>query len=658
MAKLERSFYIGEQPKILALVEGSMADLLKAQLNDYQIDSYNRQILDSLISGISTDAILPSKAGKFRDPKDLANYALSGLPGISEGVVNGKFKVLVVGGGFGCGSAREHAPRALKGAGIELIIVVGGKAEKIFKENCLYCGGPKILELPNDIDKLQSVIGKLNCEGEFVWACDDISDIELEIVNAGGLLEYTKRRLEGRSNVPFIFHPSVSSRHPMTAVEKLLHKKFKNIHPLTSYVMPGDVGIVDLDLRFSYEFMTEMIIEMLVNTFGSDVKNMIKDPDSILLFEDHLVWLPEKFRSLIQSQRKISNDFNLKLFAQSDNLPGALGICHTLIVENAMVLPGQTVIGTDSHTCSAGVLGAFAFGSGATAVASSFVSKEAIVRVPETVKVEFSGNLKPGVFAKDVMLFLLSQPLIKNGGAIDKILEFVGTGIQDWSVDELFVLTNMSIECGALGIIPQPVESVVSHLQNVTRMSRNEIMNMYMPSDPDANYANVLHINLSELQPMVATPGHPTNGTLLSNLLGTKITRAFVGSCTGGKITDLREVAKVLKGRKVSVPLVVQVSSMKVYELAIQEGIVDIIESAGCKLLLPGCGACIGMGPGRVEDKFDVIISSTNRNFPGRMGRASINGQEVDGGDIYLSNPSVVAASAIKGYICSVNELD
>ncbi|MEM5810987.1 MAG: aconitase family protein [Candidatus Aenigmatarchaeota archaeon] len=652
---IERKIEIRKDPRILVLTQGCISDLIDAQLNGFQIYFYDQEIIDNLMWGVSTDEILPSKAGKFQSQRDLSFYALSGISGIDEGRIKDNFNVLVVGGRFGGGSAREHAPRALKGAGIELIIVVGGNAEKIFKENCLNNGGPYVVEIPKDIQSLQALVDGIR-ERRIVSLVEEINPLSLKIIESGGLIAFTKKRLSNQIEIPQISRHSDEKR-PMTAVEKILFGKLKNLSSSTHFVQPGDVGIIGLDMRFSYEFMTKMMIEILAEN-GLDAKKEVIDPESIVLFEDHLVWSADSnFASLIQAQKEISRNLNFRLFEQEENLPGSLGICHTLIVEKAMVLPGQTIIGTDSHTCSAGVLGSFAFGAGATAVAASLISKEAVIKVPPTVKIVFSGSLNKGVTAKDVMLFLLSKPYIKEGRAIGKVFEFAGAGIQDWGLDELFVLTNMAVEGGGItGIIPEPLKNVVHHISEVTGLSLDEICSKYVRSDEGAIYDNIIEIDLSEIEPMVALPGHPTNGRKLSDVRGTAVTKGYVGSCTGGKITDLRDVANVLKNRKVKVPLVVQAASMNIVALAREEGIVDIIEQSGAQFLLPGCGACIGLGPGGITEERDVIISDTNRNFPGRMGRPNSRNKKL--GEIYLSSPRVVASSAIRGYICAPEDLD
>lgn len=610
-------------------------------------DAQNLQI------GISTDGILPSKGGRFHKPEDLAIYALSGIPGIVESEIKKQnISILVVGSRFGGGSAREHAPLALKGAGIEVIIVMG-KAERIFKENCLYAGGPLVIEI-EDIQDLNKFLAEF-------WNQKTISSKEINqdnirslIRDNGGLLAFTKKRFSDGLNIPAIYHPELPVDYPMTAVQKIIARKMKNIDANHKIVQSGDVGFIETDLRFTYELMTNMITSTLDENFSSMSKYLI-DKNSIIFFEDHVVFASdERFKSLIQKQREIAQKIGVKLYRQKEGEIGTEGICHTLIVENALALPGQVVIGTDSHTCSAGVLGAYAFGVGATAMSAAFITKDVLVEVPESIRIKFTGKLSTDCTAKDVILTVLADPFIKNGGAIGKVFEFEGFSLSDWSIDQLFVLTNMSVEGGATtGILTEPTNAILEHLNNKTQLSYSQLLKMFTKSDPGAIYAYEVELDLSQLEPMVALPGHPSNGVALSRLPETKVTSAYVGSCTGGNLTDFRDVAEILKGKKTVVPLIVQAASMSVYRQAEKEGLIDIIKEANGEVLLPGCGACIGMGPGSISSPNDVIISATNRNFPGRMGKPIINNQEIEGGSVYLASPKIVAASSLTGIICS-----
>ncbi|MCL5970219.1 MAG: aconitase family protein [Patescibacteria group bacterium] len=609
--------------------------------------------VEYLLKGVSTDGIIPSKAAGFQKPIDLAPFALSGVPGIGEEAVRlGDFNVVIAGAGFGCGSSREHAPKALKGAGIDFVVVAGGKAEKIFKENCLFSGGPVILEVEN-ADQLNLALKKIReKKTEDIETNQD--PLRSLIIANGGLFNFNKKRLSGEINLPQIEHKNSPTR-PMTAVEKILSKKMKNVDPDNPVVRTGDTGFAEVDLRFSYEIMTKMLVDLINENYKADLPALIIDKGSIFLFEDHLVWAQkEHFRRLINEQRKISEEEGLHLFKQKEGLPGSQGICHTLVLEKGLLLPGQVGIGTDSHTCSGGALGAFSFGVGTTAMANAFLTKEAFVEVPKTVKVEIEGELASDCSAKDVMLTLLSNPYVKTGNCIDKVFEFTGDGFKDWKLDQLFVLTNMAVEAGATtGIVTKPTEAVLSHLRKTSGKTKKELKKMFVRSDSDADFSHTIKIDLSRIEPMVALPGHPTNGVPLSELGKEVVTKGFIGSCTGGNLSDIIEAANVLSGEKVSVPLVIQPASMEIYKKAQKMGILDKIKESGAEVLMPGCGACIGMGPGKVENPDDVIISATNRNFPGRMGKPSVDGREVEGGKVYLASPRIVAQSSIRGYIAN-----
>jgi len=632
--------------EILILFRQDYSNLLQRQIAGERILFVTPDDIKNLLEKISTDGILPSRAAAHFKPEDLSDFALSGVAGITEGSIkNNNFGTIIVGSGFGGGSAREHAPLALQGSGIETIIVLG-RAEEIFKENCLFLGGPQIQEIEPNSDKLNDTIRKIR-EGETIKQTFN-DPIRRLIYENGGLFNFTKRRIRGEISLPAISHPKIPDKHPMTSVEKILAMNFLNIDE-RRIVVPGDIGFAKTSLRFSYEIFTGMIIRMLQDNLSKDWKERIRDKDSIIFFEDHTVFAKEKFSEYIDRQRKIAEELGIRLEKQKEGLEGSLGICHTLIVENGLLRPGEIGIGTDSHTCSAGVLGAFAFGVGATAMANSLITKDVLVEVPETILVSIEGKLPRGCSAKDVMLKILSDPYLKSGKGIGKVLEFSGNGISEWPIDQLFVLTNMAVESGTrTGIIPYPTDAVIDHFKSLG-IKEKQILESFaqIQSDPNAHFSHEIKIDLTKLEPMIALPHHPSNSIPISEIGKIKITSGYIGSCTGGNLSDLESAAQILKNGEVKVPLYVQVASMNVWQKAKDKGILEIIESAGGTVLLPGCGACIGMGPGRIQSPEDVIISDTNRNFYGRMGMPA----KGEGGKTYLASSSVVAKSCLNGYI-------
>lgn len=638
-------FKLKQKFKLLIIYQPQFSRQIELQLNEkYQAKMFS-DTLDKLYQGISTDGILPSEGGQFQKEKDLARFALSGIPGIPKNSLkNRKINVIIVGDKFGCGSAREHAARALKGTGIELIIVIG-KAERIFKENCLNSGGPFILELNHNINGINYILDSLSKFGKIKVGNPFENEIEFLIYKSRGLFAFTKKILSHKINLPQINHAELPSNHPMTASEKIIARHFININKNNLFVIPGDTGFVRTHLRFSYEFMTKMLVDLLEDNFPKEIDKIIKNKKSIALFEDHLVWASDNphFSNLIKNQRDIAIKHELKIFHQDKDKKGSRGVCHTLITEEGLLLPGQIGFGTDSHTCSAGVLGAFAFGGGVTAMANAFITETTLLKVPETIKINIHGKLNKYCFAKDVMLYLLANSYVKSGKAIGKVLEFTGVGLANWPFDQLFVLTNMSVEAGATtGIIPEATPAVINKLITATKLSENEIRKMFINSDINANFTHTIDINLDEIIPMIATPGHPTNGVPLVQLKRTGINSGYIGSCTGGNLTDLYEAAKILKGKYVKTPLTIQPSSMSVYLEALSSGLIDMFINSGVNVIYPGCGACIGLGPGKALVDSDIIISNTNRNFPGRMGGKA---------RVYLANSAVVAQSCLKGHI-------
>lgn len=615
---------------------------------------FTEQDITGLLQAISTDGILPTAGGRFQKLQDLAPFALSGVGGISQGdLFDGGYNTIIVGDKFGGGSAREHAPRALLGTGVRTVIVLGN-AERIFAENCLNTG-LYVVEIPPNADALNMLLRNLR-EGLSSGVAEVYSDkIRPSIRQVGGLLEYTRRRMSGEVTLPIISHGDLRADHPMTAVEKILARAMVNIDPGNRIVIPGDVGFVKTDFRFTYEMHTKMIMGLLKEKFGDGIAQLLHDPKSIALFEDHAVLAhvigDTRFDSLIAAQQETASALGITLYNNADSSGGSEGICHTLIGEKGLALSGDVIFGTDSHTCSAGLWNSYAVGGGATAMAAALLTKDILVEIPQSVRVELTGTLPIGCSAKDAMLTLLANDYVKDGGCIHKALEFVGDGLALWPVDSLFVLTNMAVEGGATtGILAEPIESVLAQLEHTTGQTREQLLNRFVTSDEGATYAHTIQIRLDDIEPMVATPGNPCNGTSISLLPITAITSAYIGSCTGGKLTDLREVAGVLKGNKVVVPLVVQAASVSIMRRAQGEGLLGIIRAAGGQVYPPGCGACIGLGPGSITKESDVVLSDTNRNFDGRMGKPE---EGRGNGSVYLASPAVVAASSIAGFICS-----
>jgi len=329
---------------------------------------------------------------------------------------------------------------------------------------------------------------------------------------------------------------------------------------------------------------------------------------------------------------------------------GSEAICHSKILESH-ALPGQIIIGSDSHTPHAGAVGCVAFGVGTTAIFNSWITRDVRVTVPETVKVVVHGRKPANVTAKDFMLEILRHPYVKNGKAIGKLVEFCGDAVEALSVDERATMTNMTAEIGGFTGYVAPDDKTVRYLMEYRGLRRADAERACagLASDPGAEYCQVIEVDASAIRPMVALPGDPGNGQYIDELPNpVKVEIAYAGSCTAGKKEDMDMYARVLRdaaARGEHVPagvrFFIQCGSQDVKRYCEERGYLDIFRQVGATFLEPSCGACINAGPGVSRTKDEVTISAINRNFPGRSGP----------GQLYLANPYTVAASALAGFI-------
>jgi 3-isopropylmalate/(R)-2-methylmalate dehydratase large subunit len=493
-----------------------------------------------------------------------------------------------------------------------------------------------------------------------------LSPISRAIVEAGGLFAYNTARLAGKLRPELPAH----SPRPMTLAEKILAahavRDAQRGELGLPAVVPRDALFARADLRFSHEYVTPMADALFRAGFGENAR--VADPASLVLFRDHLTFLeqvmPEKHRALglveqsrelVTVQRDFAARHGVRLFGEVErdgHAAGSEAICHNKVIED-LALPGELVIGTDSHTCMAGVLGCLAFGVGSTDMANAWLTRDVRVDVPETVLVVLNGALGPGVCAKDVMLFLLAEPGIKSGGAVGKVLEFAGPGLAALPLGERATLTNMAVEAGAFAGIIAADDVVVDYLVNQRGHERAALEARIVRADLGAQYARTIELDLAQIPIMVALPSDPRAGIPLSELeqrVGSevRIDIAYGGSCTGGKISDMDLYAGVIRealerGLSVhpSVKFYLQFGSQSVRRYAAERGYIELFERVGASLLDPSCGACIRAGPGTSTTEEQVTVSAVNRNFPGRSGP----------GRVYLASPRVVAASAIAGKI-------
>ncbi|HEX8635647.1 MAG TPA: aconitase family protein [Pyrinomonadaceae bacterium] len=609
----------------------------------------------ALMNNISTDEITPGWVCFYYD-ETLGQYVYVGMREAAvqkDEVKGGAFKVVVSGLSKGCGSSRETAPYAERAAGLELVIA--RTIEKIYGQNSQNIG----LLTSTDFGLIERIRrGEEIPLAEFTRGLDPISQA---IVEYGGLFNYNKARLAGETVPPAV----ETGKRPMNIVEKIIarHAFVRAGEIGVEAVRPGDALFAVADVRFSHEYVTPMAESLFKGALGRDAQ--VTEPESVYAFRDHLTFLGrvmsddkkkmgllERADGLAVTQESFTSEQGIKLYSGTEE-KGSEAICHNAVVED-IALPGQLVIGTDSHTCMAGVLGCFAFGVGSTDMANAWYTKDIRVKVPETVRFVLSGQKRADVSAKDVMLKILSTDYMKEGKGIGQVLEFAGEGLADMSIDERATLTNMAVEAGGTTGIIEPDEVTLEYLVNARGLDAEEIRRGFLKSDPDAEYAATFEINLDEIRPMVATPGDPRNGVNIADLAAeVRIDAAYGGSCTGGKMADMDMYAAVLsraveQGKRVApgVRLYLQFGSQKIKQYARERGYIEIFERAGAELIDPSCGACINAGPGASKTSETVTVSAQNRNFPGRSGP----------GKVYLASPYVVAASAIAGHIVEPEE--
>lgn len=374
---------------------------------------------------------------------------------------------------------------------------------------------------------------------------------------------------------------------------------------------------------------------LAVQEFKKIGKDKLHDPERTILFIDHAAPSPRKELS---NSHMVLRNFAKEYGAVLSDV-GA-GVCHQRLVED-FVNPGEILIGADSHTCTSGALGAFATGMGSTDIAVGMALGKTWLKVPATFKIEVTGEFKKGVFAKDLMLHLIG--LIGADGATYQSLEFCGETIENMSMSDRFTLANMAVEAGAKCGLFSTDEKTKEYL----RFRGREDKYIELKPDADAQYERVIKIDVSEVLPTISCPHTVDNVKTVDQLQGenqVKVDQVFIGTCTNGRIEDLRIVAEILKDKKVhqDVRLLVAPASKDVFKQALQEGLIDIFVDANAAILTSGCGPCVGVHGGTLGDG-EVCLATQNRNFQGRMGNTK--------GFIYLASPYVAAYTALNGYI-------
>lgn len=602
---------------------------------------------------ISTDEITPLPALVNFDER-LGQHPYTGfkaddrLP-IGVGVVKaGGFVVTISGNRYGKGSSREHSPVSEKAAGIRLVIA--RSFERIYRQNADNIG----LFTSTDfglIDRIQ--------RGEEISIDELVADrdaIAAAVLRVGGLLQYGQKNL---ANVPA--SAAGSSNRPLTLFEKILARKLVSTPDCVSSLKPGSGGFVRTDTRFIHDIYTAMCSFMLHDAFGKPLK--LHDPKSIIVFEDHFSYvhrsrvhveksLLPNVRELSQAHRRFVADYGLAHHGYLAGTEGSEGISHAMMAER-YALPGQLIVGTDSHTTHSGALGCVAFGVGTTDIANSMMTGIVRVRIPEVLRVELNGSMPRGITAKDIVLHLLALPSLKAGAGVGRVFEFAGSGIAELNTDERATLTNMTAELGGFTGIVEPDAETVRFIKE--RRGVDFTIEPWMRSDVGATYSDVIHVDLADIAPMVAAPGDPGNGIQIADISETvRIDIAYGGSCTAGKREDFDRYHEVLawaaaRGLKVPshVKLFLQFGTVAVRDYCVEQGFLKAFEDVGAEILLPACGACANCGPGTSTSSDQVTVSAINRNFPGRTGP----------GKVWLASPPTVAASAIAGELISFDQL-
>ncbi len=603
-------------------------------------------VCQDLMNGISTDEITPVAAGFWFDDK-VADFCYTGLRGkkINSGEIRAfSPEIIVSGQDKGCGSSREHAPLAEKICGAKIIFA--RSFASIYRQNCrniglLTCENFEILaKLYNDEDvNIEEILA-------------DQSDFDRKIYLLGGLL---KAPPNPKTEIRKKQRPS----RALNLVEKIIARH----SPIGTVIEPGQVVFVKSDIRFTHEFFTALVLGRYTESFSD---NPIYDPKSVFVFRDHLNFLGAiketipngnelmKRRQVLWSiQTKFAKQNGVKEYGSGPR-GGSEAICHVAVLED-LALPNHVVLGTDSHTCMAGALGALAIGVGATEMAFAFKFGGSYLKVPEVIRIELHGCLEIGITAKDLMHFILQSDLVSKELTLGRAVEFGGPGLKNLIIDERATIANMGAEIGATTIIVETDDMTVEYLEQKRQLGANFIEEAV--PDKGASYYLTREIDLKKITTYVALPGDPRNSipldSLSSEVRSLMINIAYGGSCTSGKNSDLDMYAEVLSwakqrniGLAAGLKFYIQVGSQNVWAYAKEKGYIELFSSMGVELLEPSCGACISAGPGTGLRSDDIIISAVNRNYSGR-----------NKAQVYLSSPLTVAASAIHGRIVSFNEL-
>ncbi len=627
-------------------------DLIKQQL----YNGLNLKISDvspqDLLDDINTDAMTPAWVCFDHDPAEIAKNAYAGLmqDGIrvfrENALIDGGFEVIVSGQRKGTGSSRETAAQCERWAGIR--IVIASSFAPIHERNNINLG-----QLMGDyeiLERLQNGEG-VNLE-EFTSRYDPVTKL---IIENGGLFPFASK-LQSKE---IILPPLETPDCPMTMAEKIIARNLVGQTDGQS-VKPHDPVIAQVQGGYSHEFTTAQVHTFLSQEYGEDYT--LPNPSKFAVFEDHLLYAAhnpkfvphmDKVQTLRDLQVEFQKHTGVRDYSAKDGV--SPGICHQVAREEFIEV-GDFIQATDSHTCMGGASNALTYGVGATEYSSLIYSGFTFVKVPESIRFELIGSLNDGCTAKDVILYILSDHARKEL-TLNRSMEFGGSGLTSLSIDERATLCNMATECSGRTGICEPDDALFDWMEKAQGISRTLMEKMSVTPDKGAKYDGGIHvIDLGEIVPMVAHPGNPdkgvpsdpTNGANISDIGEVSIDIAYGGSCTAGKEDDIEYYAIVCEAAernnlkvKDGVEFFLQYGSGLVKDLAVRKGWHDLFLRVGVKLIDPGCGACIGAGPGVSIDQEQVTVSAINRNFQGRSGP----------GKLYLASPLTVATSAFTGHI-------
>ena len=624
--------------KNLDLIRKQLYEGLNLRMDDLQIGD--------LLDDINTDAMTPAWVCLDSNPADIAKNAYAGLIHDEQrlfernALIDGGFEVIVSGHRKGTGSSRETAAQAEKWSGIR--IVIAASFAPIHERNNINLG--QLMGDHQILSRLQN--GELINLSEFTDKYDPITKM---IIENGGIFSFAKELKSGNIELPL---PD-NKEKPMTMCEKIIANKLLTTDGKTAYVASGDAVLAEVNGGYSHEFTTAQVHEFLKHEYGLDY--VLPNPTKFAVFEDHLLYatgiprfkpFTEKIERLREIQYIFQQHTGVRDYSAIDGV--SPGICHQVAREEFIDV-GDFIQATDSHTCMGGAANALAYGVGSTEYANLAYNQFAFVKVPESIRFELTGTLNEGCTAKDVMLFILWKYATKSE-TLDRAMEFGGSGLASLSMDERATLCNMATECSAKTGICEPDEVTVEwYAKRRKDLTEDDVRRAFVLPDENAHYDGGVHtINLDEILPMIANPGDPTNGVYISEIEDVPIDIAYAGSCTAGKADDFQYYAEVVEaalkaGIRIpkSVECFIQFGSKTVKDYSEKMGWNQMFREVGIQLIDPGCGACIGAGPGVSDNSEQVTISAINRNFQGRSGP----------GKLYLASPLTVMASAFMGKI-------